>query len=447
MEELKSLIISARYGDLEAFGRIVRQFQDMAYGFAYSILGDFHLAEDAVQEAFIEAYRQLQNLRVPEAFPGWFRRIVFKHCNRITRRRRVETVPLDVAAGMPTNDADPALIAEQREMQEKVMEAIRALPEHQRMATMLFYINGYSQKDIAEFLEVPITTVKKRLHSARRRLKERMMIMVETTLKDKALPEDFAQNLLMFPFPRREPPVNIADCPGERLSVRCIDAQPYFVPLVEGGKCDWTFYDWPGQRLTGVYECHVIGHARRKNGNILRIWTRFTDFKEKGKQEWNESHYLIESDTWRWVQLERDKAGKILLSEHPSPGAPKDPMFEGVPMKLEVGSKWGGFAGGGVVGVSEVSIDQRSWRCLKVAFAAQHFKNPDGAPAAYAEWYVAETGRTVFFRRYNGQGYAKPESPRSFESLAGNLEVEFQGITFRHSYDCIPDIALEKVFE
>lgn len=442
MDNLKSLVISARSGDLEAFERIVQRFQDMAYGYAYSILGDFHLAEDAAQEAFIGVYCNLSKLRNPEAFAGWFRQIVFSCCSRITRRRRIETVPLDATDGIATSKPGPAEIVEKTERQEKVLDAVHALPEHQRVVTMLFYIDGYSQKEIAEFLQVPITTIKKRLYDARRRLKKRMIIMVEKTLKKKALPEDFAQKLLMFPFPRHEPSVKIDDCPGERLSIRCIDAQPYFVPLVEGGKCDWTFYDWPNRRLTGVNECHVVGRVRWKNANVLRIWRRSTDLKEEEKQEWGECHYLIEDDTWRWVKLERDNAGKAFVSEHPSPGAAKDPRFEGVPMRLEVGLKWGGFAGGEVVGVSEVHINQGSWKCLKIVHVGQHFKNPDNTPATYAEWYVAENGRTVFFRRYNGPGYAKPESPRSFESLAGNLEVEFQGITFRHSYDCIPDIAL-----
>ncbi len=54
MEDLTPLITQARAGDREAFGRVVRLFQDMAYGYAYSILGDFHRAQDAAQEAFIE---------------------------------------------------------------------------------------------------------------------------------------------------------------------------------------------------------------------------------------------------------------------------------------------------------------------------------------------------------------------------------------------------------
>jgi DNA-directed RNA polymerase specialized sigma24 family protein len=79
MESLTSLVERARSGDLEAFTQIVCRFQAMAYGYAYAILGDLILAEDAAQEAFLEAHRKLDNLREPAAFPGWFRRIVFKH--------------------------------------------------------------------------------------------------------------------------------------------------------------------------------------------------------------------------------------------------------------------------------------------------------------------------------------------------------------------------------
>ena len=95
MAELSWLVERSRRGDLDAFGDLVRRFQDMAHGYAYSILGDFHLAEDVAQEAFIDAYCKLEALREPAAFPGWFRRIVFKHCDRITRKKEVATVPLE----------------------------------------------------------------------------------------------------------------------------------------------------------------------------------------------------------------------------------------------------------------------------------------------------------------------------------------------------------------
>jgi len=66
VEELGTLIERAQAGDVEAYGEIVRRFQDMAYGYAYSFLGDFHLAQDA----FVQAYRDLTALREPAAFPG-----------------------------------------------------------------------------------------------------------------------------------------------------------------------------------------------------------------------------------------------------------------------------------------------------------------------------------------------------------------------------------------
>ena len=81
-------------------------------------------------------------------------------------------------------------------MHDGVLAAIRALPEHERMATTLFYIDGYSQKEIADFLEVPVSTVKNRLHASRKRLKERTLPMVEDTLKGHAPDERFSRKVI-----------------------------------------------------------------------------------------------------------------------------------------------------------------------------------------------------------------------------------------------------------
>src|SRR5919199_3074206 len=73
----------------EAFDELVRRFQDMAFACAYAALCDFHLAEDAAQEAFVSAWRKLSQLREPEAFPGWLRRVVLTECGRLRRKRRL----------------------------------------------------------------------------------------------------------------------------------------------------------------------------------------------------------------------------------------------------------------------------------------------------------------------------------------------------------------------
>ncbi|MBI1928262.1 GNAT family N-acetyltransferase [Candidatus Poribacteria bacterium] len=184
MQELESLVNAAKTGDLSAYGTMVQRFQDMGVGYAYSILGDFHLAEDAAQEAFITAYQNLSQLREPAAFPGWFRQIIKTHCARFTRGKRVETLPLEAVAEMPSQEKSPSEAAEEQELKDNVSAAIAALPEKERTVTTLFYINGYSQKEIGAFLGIAVKTVKNHLYAARSRLRERMLTMVQDTLHE-----------------------------------------------------------------------------------------------------------------------------------------------------------------------------------------------------------------------------------------------------------------------
>ena len=159
----------------EAFGGLVGLFQDMAYACAYAVLGDSHAAEDAAQEAFISAWQKLHQLREPEAFPGWFRRIVLTECHRLTRGKRPRAAPLDEGLNVPSADADPQAVVERGELRRAVSAAIQKLPEKERMVVMLFYVREHSHGDISAFLEVTTTTVAKRLYSARVRLRGMLM--------------------------------------------------------------------------------------------------------------------------------------------------------------------------------------------------------------------------------------------------------------------------------
>src|SRR5262245_8230416 len=101
MISVETLVVQSAQGNEAAYEALVRRFQDMAVGYGYALLREFQLAEDAAQEAFLEAYRTLSQLREPVAFPGWFRRIVFKRCDRILRVRTLSTVPLESAEFVP----------------------------------------------------------------------------------------------------------------------------------------------------------------------------------------------------------------------------------------------------------------------------------------------------------------------------------------------------------
>src|SRR5262245_52484884 len=105
----------------------------MAVGYALALLRDRQRAEAAAQEAFIEAFRCLDTLREPAAFPGWFRRIVFKQCDRIRRRDR-PSVPLDEVADRRSVDAGPADALIRREAAERLLDAVDDLPVRERAA-------------------------------------------------------------------------------------------------------------------------------------------------------------------------------------------------------------------------------------------------------------------------------------------------------------------------
>ena len=189
MKDVENVVLRAADPDSpsatrrEAFGELVIRFQDMAFGCAFAVLGDAYLAQDTAQEAFVVAWQKLAQLREPAAFPGWFKRIVLTQCNRLLRCKRLQMLPLEAGAHASARDPGPHFSAERQQLLTRVLQAINTLPENERLVTTLFYVNGYTQADIGEFLEVPVSTVNKRLYSARQRLKGSVVDSVKDDLK------------------------------------------------------------------------------------------------------------------------------------------------------------------------------------------------------------------------------------------------------------------------
>jgi RNA polymerase sigma-70 factor (ECF subfamily) len=185
MSELAQLVQNARNGRTtketrqQAFAELVNEFYETAYGWAYSRLHDADLAQDAVQEAFVVAYQKLHQLQEPEAFAGWFKQIVLSQTYRLLRDRRPLTHAMNLSYDIMTLEPGPVALVENDELKTRVMTAVQALPEKEQVVTQLFYLNGYSQKEIARLLELPLTTVKKRLQYARRNLRGILVSMMD----------------------------------------------------------------------------------------------------------------------------------------------------------------------------------------------------------------------------------------------------------------------------
>ncbi len=181
MRELSELVEAAQSGDSEAYDTLIQHFQQMAYAIAYRYLGDHHLAQDLVQEAVLEAFVHLPQLKEPSAFPGWFRQIVFRQCTRVLRQATVQCTSLEAVSDGLLAESNPEEIAVQEEVQAYVRSAVASLPQHERLVTVLFYGCRYSYNEVSAFLKIPLTTVKKRLYSARRKLKVQLQAALHDT--------------------------------------------------------------------------------------------------------------------------------------------------------------------------------------------------------------------------------------------------------------------------
>jgi RNA polymerase sigma-70 factor (ECF subfamily) len=169
---LAALVKRAQRGDREAFGRLAEQFQGTVYAVCLGRLGNPHEALELTQEVFLHALRRLGQLRQPERFAGWVRKIAVRLAiNRATRQLPLPSVETSVLEGAGSLRDDPldALIA--RERARRLWEGLERLKPLDRETLVAFYIQGQSLLQIAERLETPVGTIKRRLHVARKRLK------------------------------------------------------------------------------------------------------------------------------------------------------------------------------------------------------------------------------------------------------------------------------------
>ena len=163
------LVERAREGDESAFAELVDLDGDRCYAVAYRILRDVERAQDAVQQAFLLAWRELPRLRDPERFEVWLHRLVVNACYMEFRRYRrwsanVRTLPVDGPAAM-----DTTISVADRDSLERAFRTLS--PEH-RAVVVLHHHAGLPLASIAEAAGVPLGTVKSRLHYATRSLRE-----------------------------------------------------------------------------------------------------------------------------------------------------------------------------------------------------------------------------------------------------------------------------------
>lgn len=167
-----SLVERARKGDRNAFGELVEQFQHTVYAIGLRRLGNPSEALELTQEVFLHVMDRLDQLREPERFAGWLRQVCVRMAiNRATRRTAPPSLDDEILDGLSCYRDEPVEELIARERAHRLWEALGLLKPLDREALQAFYIRGLSLIEISEELDVPIGTVKRRLHTARKRLK------------------------------------------------------------------------------------------------------------------------------------------------------------------------------------------------------------------------------------------------------------------------------------
>ena len=157
------LIRRSEMGDAEALAEIFHRYKNLVYKTAYLMLGDADDAEDALQEIFVQVYRSLPTYRPAKgAFTTWLHRMTVNHCLNRRRRRRAD-MSLDEFGALGTSA--PSLEGQMTE-EAAVQHALAHLNDKLRAVVILRYYWDLSYAEIAQILDIPLGTVKSRLHQA-----------------------------------------------------------------------------------------------------------------------------------------------------------------------------------------------------------------------------------------------------------------------------------------
>lgn len=169
---------AAQRGEADAFGRLVTGYALAARQVAYAVTGHWDEAEDVVQDATLAAWQAIGRFDPTRPFRPWFLRIVSNAALDHLRRRKVRDAEL-LTESVASSDPTPDRWTDRAILRERITAAVARLPERQRVAVLLFDLEGYSHLEIAQILDVPEGTVRSYVFHARRALRKALSTLKE----------------------------------------------------------------------------------------------------------------------------------------------------------------------------------------------------------------------------------------------------------------------------
>jgi RNA polymerase sigma-70 factor (ECF subfamily) len=165
MPSTTELVDAARAGEKSAFSQLVRLYERAAIIVSYAIVHDYHTAQDVSQDAFLNAYANLHQLRDASAFGPWLLQIVRRKALLLKSAVRPEPIVANVVV------VDTGQSADWIEKYDEVIDQLTRLPEHEQTVMVLRYVEGHSVQEIADTIGKPTETIRKQLSRAVQRLR------------------------------------------------------------------------------------------------------------------------------------------------------------------------------------------------------------------------------------------------------------------------------------
>ena len=454
----QQLAEQVRKGSEEAFVRLIRRHERSLARLIRYRTGCGDQVQDVLQETLVHAWSGLRR-DTPRDVRAWLLQVARNRCRdyfRSTQRREL-FVETEVLAPMVTRFG--VAKARQREAAADIVEAMEEVPDRERAALQAFYLDGLSIAEIAARHRCPDGTVKRRLSHGRDRI--RTVLGVTPKTRSKTMSTDRKP-----PFPRLRPEIRIVSSGEEAFRIDFKEMAWWFIVPEVGDRVRWASYDPPKEgdapwRLSETVSLAARRHAVIHGRSCVEVEVENQYFDQDGRlQKREEDRHVkvwghLAENAVEWIAVESLRPdGTRELTTFLDEGfyddwAPSPRLIEDRGcLHLQTDGSFARQADAPEVmgaGVFDVHIGQQRFTCMRVFEIEKEATERD----VMVEAYITQAGRTVLFRRYNSNRWAKRDAPPHNwgeemtweEDLPHTDRMIIDGVTYVHCYDNLADTA------
>ncbi|MDE0186740.1 MAG: RNA polymerase sigma factor [Candidatus Poribacteria bacterium] len=433
-----------------AFGELIRRHERQLAALIQYQLGNRDDAEDVLQETLMQAWVGIRHLREPKTVGRWLLRIARNRCYDFLKSAQRRDQPMEDGELTQFIDRFGHRQFRRTHLFNDAVAALEEIPNTERKAAQLFYLEGFTIAEIAARSRCAEGTVKRRLFQARARLRQSFGV---SNKRRKIQMQTHKPRTKKQPFPVRRPEVVITQINTEPFSVDCPELRCWFIVPKIGERSLYANYDPMDWKLTEVYELQVVRQSRVHDMDGVEIdvhlWISQTGWMPS---TWQMYGRLAEERVEYLAVSQLSDGTRILYTF-----LDKDFDFDwgGMPRRLEDKGRFESQADGSLkqvhgvdnveasgAGLFSVAVGERRFSCLRIIELDVPVEKI-GRDFSITESYITEVGRTVLVRHfchpertmYNDQGICERVI------LDKDVQIVVDGVTFVHWYDSISNLA------